>query len=170
MAERHLIVDNLKFSYEGLFNSAELYNLISGWFFDKSWDWYEKINEEQVISSGKQITILLEPWKNITDYYKLVIRLKLNFIDIQDVQIEYKGENLNLNQGLIRMTYDGYVVSDRKEKWQQKPFYWFLSYVLEKYFFRQHFTKAKTWLESDIDDLHTKVKNYLNVFKYTYQH
>ena len=68
------------------------------------------------------------------------------------------------------MTYDGYVVSDRKEKWQQKPFYWFLSYVLEKYFFRQHFTKAKTWLESDIDDLHTKVKNYLNVFKYTYQH
>ena len=88
MAERHLIVDNLKFSYEGLFNSAELYNLISGWFFDKSWDWYEKINEEQVIPSGKQITILLEPWKNITDYYKLVIRLKLNFIDIQDVQIE----------------------------------------------------------------------------------
>ena len=132
MAERHLIVDNLKFSYEGLFNSAELYNLISGWFFDKSWDWYEKINEEQVISSGKQITILLEPWKNITDYYKLVIRLKLNFIDVQDVQIEHKGETLNLNQGLIRMTYDGYVVSDRKGKWQEKPFYWFLSYVLEK--------------------------------------
>jgi len=170
MAERHLIVDNLKFSYEGLFNSTELYNLISGWFFDKSWDWYEKINEEQNLPSGKQITILLEPWKNTTDYYRLVIRLKLNLIDVQEVQVEHKGENLNLNQGLIRMTFDGYVVSDRKQKWQDKPFYWFLGYVLEKYFFRQHFTKAQIWLESDIDDLHTKIKDYLNVFKYTYQH
>ena len=46
MVERVLIVDHLKFSYEGLFNASELYSLISGWFFEKGWDWYEKMNDE----------------------------------------------------------------------------------------------------------------------------
>ena len=169
MVERHLIVDRMKFSYEGLFNSAELYNVISSWFFEKGWDWYEKLNQEQVTSKGKQIRIVFEPWKNISDYYKLVILIKLNLLDVKEVEIEKEGEKLRLNHGAVRMTYDGYVISDRNNEWTKKPFTWFLSFIIEKYFFRNHFQKAEDWVKSDVDDLHHKVKNYLNVYKYQYQ-
>ncbi|MDP3734498.1 MAG: hypothetical protein Q8R37_04675 [Nanoarchaeota archaeon] len=169
MAEQHLIVDSLKFGYEGLFNTSELYHLISSWFYDKGWEWYEKVNQEQVTSSGRQITILLEPWRNISDYYKLIIRLKMNFIDVNEVEIEHRGKTIRMSQGVIRVTFDGYVISDRKEKWSKKPFSWFLGYVLERYFFYEHFSKAKNWLESDLHDLYTHIKNYVNSIKYTYQ-
>ena len=169
MVERNLIIDHLKFSYEGLFNSAELYNVIASWFFDKGWDWYEKLNQEQVTVKGKQIRILLEPWKNITDYYKLQVAIKINMVDVKEVEVELDKEKIRTNHGLVRMTFDGYVISDRKDKWTKKPLTWFLSIIFEKYFFQHHYAKAETWLKSDVDDLMEKIKNYLNVYKYQYQ-
>jgi hypothetical protein len=168
MGERHLIIDHLKFSYEGLFNVAELYNVISSFFFEKGYDWYEKLNQEQITSEGKQIRIVFEPWKNISNYYKLVISIKLNLIDVKDIEVEKEKELLKINQGLVRITFDGYVVSDRFDEWTNQPFYWFLSVIFEKYFFKDNLAKAETWLKNDVDDLHEKIKNYLNVFKYSY--
>lgn len=168
MPERTLVVDHLKFSYEGLFNSSELYNLIASFFFEKGWDWQEKINQEIITAQGKQIRIVLEPWKSSSDYYKLIIAIKLHMIDVKEVEVELNGEKLRLNHGIVRITFDGYVVSDRKGKWKRKPTFWLLALILEKYFFRHHYEKFETWLKSDIDDLYSKIKNYLNVFKYTY--
>ena len=169
MAERTLVIDHLKFSYEGLFSAPELYNLISGWFFEKGWDWYERMNEEIITSSGKQIRLVLEPWKSSSDYYKLIIVIHLNMIDVKEIEVEQNGEKLKLNHGVVRITFDGYVVSDRKGKWNKKPFYWFFSQILERYFFRHHYEKLETWVKSDVDDLYHKIKDYLNVFKYTYE-
>lgn len=171
MGERRLVVDHLKFSYEGLFNLAEFYTVISSWFFEKGWDWMEKMNQEQITPEGKQVRIIFEPWKSSSEFYRISMIIKLHLIDVKDVEIEHKGETLRLSQGLIRITFDGFVVSDRTGKWvsKERPFYWFLTLVLEKYFFRDHLGKLETWIKSDVDDLHQKIKTYLNVFKYTYQ-
>ena len=168
MAERYLVVDRLKFSYEGLFNAAELYNLIASWFYEKGWDWYEKINDEQVTPRGKQITILLEPSKSTSDYYKLQMRIRLHMVDVKDVEVDHEGKVLRLNHGLVRVTFDGYIFADRKDQWSSSPVYWFLSLIFDNYLFKKYFERMDTWIKSDIDDLHDKIKNYLNVFKYSY--
>ena len=90
-------------------------------------------------------------------------------IDVTEVEVEKDGEKVRVNHGVVRIYFDGYVKSDRFGIWTSKPFYWFLSIIFEKYFFKRHFRKLETWIASDVDDLHTKIKSYLNVFKYTYQ-
>ncbi|NQV91650.1 hypothetical protein HQ489_04195 [Candidatus Woesearchaeota archaeon] len=169
MAERNLVIDQLKFSYEGLFNAGELTSLISSWFLEKGWDWYEKLNQEQITPEGKQIRIILEPWKSASDYYKLAVQIKLNMTNIKDVEIQKDNQLLRLDHGVIRITFNGYVVSDRFNKWHSSPFFWFLSIIFEKYFFKNHYNKFETWIKSDVEDLHDKIQNYLNVTKYTYQ-
>lgn len=169
MAEKYLVIDHLKFSYEGLFNLAEIYNLISSYFFEKGWDWYEKLNEEQVTSEGKQVRLILEPFKSASDYYKLTMRLKINFTDVKEVEVQHEKEILHLNQGLLRMTIDASIICDRKNKWKDKPLMWFMSVLRDRYLYKQHYAKFETWLKSDVDELYNKIKNYLNVFKYTYQ-
>tara|TARA_Y100000310_G_C20257187_1_gene611902 strand:- start:127 stop:639 length:513 start_codon:yes stop_codon:yes gene_type:complete len=169
MGERTLVIDHLKFSYEGLFNPAELYSLISSWFYEKGWDWYERMNKEISTPEGKQIVMILEPWKSVTDFYKIMAKIKIIFTNIKEVEVEHEGKTLRLSQGLIRITYDGYVMSDRTGLWTEKPFYWFLTIVAQKYFFRNHFKKMETWIKSDLDDVHSKVKSYLNTFNYSYQ-
>ena len=169
MGERKLVVDHLKFSYEGLFNVNEVYSVINTWFYEKGWDWYEKMNQESVTADGRQIRIVLEPWKSVSSFYKLFLHLKIHFVDVKEIEVEHQGENLRLSQGLIRITFDGYVMADRSGTWTEKPFYWLLTVMGQKYFFRDHFAKMEAWINSDVDDLHNKIKNYLNVFKYTYQ-
>ena len=169
MAERQIVVDHLKIGYEGLFNVSELYALISSWFFEKGWDWYEKMNLEQITPEGKQIQIVLEPWKTITDYYKITMRMKIHCINLRDVDVEKDGKTLRLTQGQVRITIDGYVISDKEGLWTKKPFWWLFAYVMENYFYSGHFGKSKRWIARDVEDIHQKIKNYLNVFKYSYR-
>ncbi len=169
MGERKLIVDHLKFSYDGLFNVDELYSVISTWFFEKGWDWTERLNQEQITPQGKQIRIILEPWKSSSDFYKLWMKIKLHMNNVRDVDVEHEGQMLKLSHGQIAMIIDGWVMSDRFGVWSDTPLKWFFKTLAEKYFYHDHFHKFEIWLESDVDDLHNKIKGYLNVFKYTYR-
>lgn len=168
MPERHLVIDHLKFWYEGLFNPAEVYNIISSFFFEKGYDWYEKVNEEQITPNGKQIHLILNPWKSASDYYKLQVKIQINMIDLKEVEVEQQGQPLRLSQGVIRMTTDAYVLSDRKDKWGTSTLHWLVMILTEKYFFRNHLAKFETWVKSDVEDLLHKLKSYLNTNKYTY--
>ena len=169
MTERTLVVDQLKFTYEGLFNASEVYKLVDGWFYEKGWDKNEFMNQELVTPTGRQIKIILEPWKTITDYFKLVMRVKIHMNDVKDVEIEKDGQKIKVNQGEIRMIFDGYVLSDRQGIWNSKPIWWFLSILSNKYLFRENYGRAERWILSDVDDLYQKVKSFLNVYKYKFE-
>ena len=165
MAERTLVVDHLKLMYDGVFNPDELYNIIAQFFFEKGWDWHERMNEYQNDPEAKNIRMVFEPWKNISDYYKIAVKITVIIYDAKKMEI---GKNLNVSKGEIKITFDGFVIGDRNDEWKDKPLNWFISLVLEKYFFRGHFRKAETWIKSDIEDLHQKIKTYLNTFRYSY--
>ena len=169
MPEREIIVDHLKFSYEGLFNLSEVYNVIVSFFFEKGYDWREEMNEEQILPEGKQVRLVLKPWKNLSDYFKSQHRIKVNFIDVKDVEIEHNGSVLKMNHGLIRITFDAYIIDDREGWWEHKPVHWVLNFLANKYFYHGPRHSMETWIKSDVADLHERIKNYLNVFKYTYQ-
>ena len=169
MVERRLVLDHLKLSYEGLFKASELYALIQSFFFEKGWDWYEQLNQEQITPDGKQIKIILHPWKASTDYHKISMKIKILMVNVKDVEVEHENKKLKMDHGVIRMTFDGFVLSDRNGKWTNKPFLWFLSIIFERCIFKSDFEQLETWIKSDVDDLHGKIKSYLNVMKYTYQ-
>ncbi len=169
MTERTLIVDQQKLSYDGLFDLAELYRLIDSWFYEKGWDKYEHVNQELMTSQGRQVRLVLEPWKSITDYFKIIIRIKANFSNITDVEVEKEGKKTRLNQGEVKMIFDGYVVSDRHGRWNKSPFLWFLSIIFNKFFFKKHHSKAEHCLKSDLEDLYQRIKSFLNVYKYSHQ-
>lgn len=169
MSDRTIVLDHLKFSYEGLFNASELYALIPEFFYNRNWDWHERVNEEIVTPEGKQIKLVFEPWKNTGDYYKIKVRIKMNLTDIKEVEVKHDGETLRLNQGLVKITFDAFVINDRKDLWTEKPFYWFLTIIFDRYFFKQHFQKYEQWVKHDVDELLYKIKSFLNTYKYSYQ-
>ena len=126
------------------------------------------MNQIIVTPSGRQGEVILEPWKNISDYYKLTVSIKIHLIDVKEVEVEHQGSRIRTNQGTVRMIFDGYVISDRKNKWSTKPLYWFMSIMFEKYFFQNHFKKAESWIKGDVELLHQKIKTYFNSYKYSY--
>src|SRR3989338_3651064 len=115
--ERMLVVDHLKFSYEGIFNATELFAVVQSFFFEKGYDWYEKMNREVITPQGKQIRLVLEPWKCSSEHSKIEMRIKMLMIDVKEVDVENKGEKLRLNHGQVKMTFDAFVFTDRRATW-----------------------------------------------------
>jgi len=170
MGESYLVVDNLKFAYEGLFNPEEIYNIVTNLFYERDWIWYEKMNQEEVTPSGRQIRMILKPFIFATRYYQLGVQIRIHMINLKEVEVEHGGKTFRLHHGVLRITYSGEVISDRKKEWTKKPLFWFLSIIFEKYFFSDRKEKYSTKVKETIDDLSTLIKNYLNTYKYTYSH
>jgi hypothetical protein len=169
MPDRALVIDHLKFSYEGIFNASEFYALITEFFYNRNWDWHEKLNEEIITQKGKQIKLVFKPWKNASDYYKMNLNIQVIISDLKDVEIEHDGEQLRLNQGLIKIQIDGFIINDRNGIWQvkEKPFYWLLTVIFDKYLFKRNFEKFERWIKHDVDELLYQMKTFLNVYKYS---
>ena len=163
MSEKKLIIDQMKFTHEGVFDLRELYRLIASFFYEQGWDWKEIMNSEQVLPSGRHIRIELEPWKSITDYFKMILRIRIHGSDIKQIMVEKDGVKVPLLEGKLMIIFDGYVLSDRAGKWENHPTLWFIRLIFDKYIFKGHYVKAEQWMVSAAEDLYIRIRKLLNV-------
>ena len=119
--------------------------------------------------TGKQIRIVLEPWKNLSDYHREEMRIKIIMVDVKEVDVELDGKTVRMHQGLIKIIFDGYLKTDRKGWWSSNIFWWWFTYLSDKMFMRDHYDKAERWVESDVQDIYEKIKVYLNAYNYRYR-
>jgi hypothetical protein len=166
MSEKKLVIDQLKLTYEGIFDMTGLWRLIDSWFYEKGYDRWEHKNFEQVLPTGKAIEIELLPWKKTTEYFKNTIRIRIKATEVKDVEIEKKGVKLKLNQGKLMMVFDGYLESDYENKWEGKAIFFFLRTIFDKYFFRRHTDYYEKWLVNDLYDVHGRIQRFLNLYRY----
>ena len=166
MSEKKLVVDQMKITYEGIFDLNGLYRTIDSWFYEKGYDKYEKKNYEQVLPTGKDIEIELLPWKKTTDYFQHILRIRMKFVNVKDVEVEKKGVKLKLQQGKIMMIFDAYLESDYEQKWSKTPMLFFLRTLYDKYIFKKYFEKQEKWLTNDLFQMHGKIQQFLNLHRY----
>ena len=168
MAERDIIVDHARLEYEGLFSVAELYKLIDTWVREKGYDKKEKKLVESITEDGKYIEIEIDPWKKITDYAKMVLRLRIFMTGIKDVEVEKKGVKFKINQGKVHIVSDAYMETDWENRWEGKPAFFFLRTVFDKYFYKPYTKGYQERVLKDYNDLIGRVKAFLNLYKYEY--
>ncbi len=166
MSEKKLIIDQLKLTYEGLFDLPGLYRLIDEYFYDKGYDKRERLNSELVLPTGRSVKIETNHYKNLTDYFKIVTRIRIYGSGIRRPDIDQNGAKLTLNEGKLMLIFDGYVISDRFDRWERTPFLWFMRTLFDKYIFKGHYLRAEQWLMSDAEDLTSRIKSFLNVYRY----
>lgn len=168
MSERRLVIDHMTLSYEGLFDLHELYSLINQWLKDKGFDLREQRNQEQVRPNGKFIEVEMLPWKRITDYARHVIRLNIKVLNMKDVVVDEDGKRMKLNKGTIRMVMDGYLDTDYEDRWESKPFYFFIRTLFDKFVYRTYSTQYEELLVENCLQLHSAMKAFLNLYQYEY--
>src|SRR3989344_3179423 len=168
MSERRLVVDHLRIKYEGLFNATELYKLIDKWLNEKAFDKRELRNQEHVKPDGKYVELVLMPWKKISDYARHVIRLEIRVFNLKDVVIERDGQRVKMNQGRMDILMDAYLDTDYEDRWEQKPFYFFMRTLFDKFIYRTYSTQFEELLVENVTQLHTVMKSFLNLYRYEF--
>lgn len=166
MPERRIVVDELKLEYEGLFDVKEFFNLIENFFFDRKYDKREIKNVESVTPNGKNIEVVLMPWKTISDYAKYEIKLRIWIKNMKNVDVVKDDTKLKLQQGKIIIILDGYLTTDVEGRWESKPWFFFLRTIFDKYIYRPHTSKWEEGVIQHVKELHTELKSFLNLQRF----
>lgn len=164
MAEKHTLIVK-KFEYDGYFVYKDFYRVMDVWFREKFYDKEEKLNEEYRTPTGKHLQMEFIPWKKVTDYFKIKIKVNLNVDNLRDVTIKKDGKTVKVQQGKITGKITGYLVVDYESKWN-KPLQYFYRFLMDRYIYLHITKKYEQEVISDVNDLSTKLTNYLNVTQY----
>jgi len=166
MVEKDIVVDQLRLTYDGLFSVKELYKLITEWLEEKGYDQKETKNIESITPDGKYIEIELLPWKKFTDYIKSMIRIRMIFSGIKEVEVEKDGIKIKLNQGKAQFVFDGYLQTDWENRWEEKPAFILIRTLFDKYFYSPFMTGYRGHLKDNVMDLQGRIKAFLNLYRY----
>ncbi len=166
MVERRIITDGLKIGYNGLFDAAELYKLIDYYFRERAYTKHELRNYEHVYPSGKQVEVVTEPYRKITDYAKYVIRVTIIMSGVKEVTVEQDGKKVKINQGEVNVQIDGFLEMDYEHRWEKKPMFYFLRTLFDQYVYKVNTERYEAGLSTECHDLKDQVKAFLNLYRY----
>lgn len=166
MVERKLLIDEETLEYEGLFSLIELYSIIDEFLRLKGYDKFETLNEESVYPSGKEIHIIIDPMKWHTDYVRKVLKIDILMKKVKEVETEVDKLKVKLNQGKIVLKLSAFLETDWEGRWEQKPIYYFIRTIFDKYIYRKHTQDFESEVMGDCHDLRDKLGAFLNLYRF----
>ena len=166
MVEKNRIIQK-QFSYTGLFRYKEFFRTLDFWLRDKFYDKKEKGSAEyRYHDNSKQIQLLFAPWKKVTDYYKITLRIEVLVREMKEVEVEIDGKKQRLNHGTVDVSLTGFLIldyDDRLEK-REQPFLLFLRDMFHRYVYGYITKKYTEMVVDDLTDLENSLRSYLNTF------
>ena len=91
MAETLTIVREKVLNYNGLFDAKGLYALIQKLYKQHSFDWKDFKNSEQVYKDHKMLEMDLRPYKKLSDYVEVEIRIYITATNLKEQEVNIKG-------------------------------------------------------------------------------
>ena len=165
MVEKKHIVTELKLSYNGPLSIEEFYREVENWMSEKGMQKDLKRKSEDVTSKGKKIEWIAEAWKEITPFVKHVVRVRVLFNDVKEVRIKRKGHSVRVNQADVLIVIDGILETKLSKQWHQKPSFFFLRALYDKYIWKIWSERHDDAVVEDSYDLHKRLKAFLNLSK-----
>lgn len=166
MAERDLVVSELRLKYEGLFNAGDLYDIMDQWFERHNYDKIENKSIETVKEDGRHVEVEWRPFKDITAYATKEIKIRMIISGMTDVEVEKDGRKIKVNKGKVQFVFWGILTTDWENRWENKPLLFFIRSLYNKFFYKGYVQKWKSGLKGDVYDLNNTIKSFLNLNRY----
>jgi hypothetical protein len=153
-------------SYRGYFNPKDLYMIIQKIFKQNSYDWSEYKNVEQNFSDHLQIEWDLRPYKKLSDYVKVELRVDVTGTNLKLKEIEVDGVKKKLHEGNLTIMLRAFMITDYEQTWETKPFYFWLRMLADKFIFKSYTERAKGELQGVISEVREEIRSFLNMGRY----
>jgi len=167
LAERLTVIDGRTLEYKGLFEPRELYTVIDQLFREHGFDKKEFKNSEHVYKDSKQIVLDLRPYKKLSDYVKVEVKIQIVGYKLKEVEIENKGLKKKMFNGLVEVKFSAYIITDYESAWETKPFYYMIRMLVDKFIYKGYISEAKSELITITNTAYDEVRSYLNMQRYT---
>ena len=130
--QKELVINNRELIYKGVFRYKELFATINRALEERGYSKNQKKSEELVTEVGKKSYVELRPYKYITAYGKVLIKMKI----LLDKVTETIHENQKFQQGNVSIVFDAWVLTDYEARWGMKPFVYFLKGLIHQFLYK----------------------------------
>mgnify|MGYP003983367331 FL=1 len=163
--EKLLLINNRQLKYKGIFIASELFNAVNKAIEEQGYTKREKKSEETVTNEGRSTYIELRPFKEITNYLTLMIKIKIRLDGITETTEEVKNEKRVFQQGDILVSFDAWLMADYKDRWGMKPLFYFLKGMANKYLIKGDIeVNAPGQLAQDTAIIYARIKTQLTSY------
>lgn len=166
MSETRILVDHVKFEYNGIFDIHNLFKHIQSWLLERAYEKKVSKNFQFDGKTGKFIEWQIEPWKKISDYYRFIIKLRILIYDMNDVEVEKGEKKVKLGQGRVICVLDAFLEHDYEHRWDDNPMMFFIRTMYDKFLFKAYTERFEQRLTYDAHHLFDSIESYFNVYKH----
>jgi hypothetical protein len=165
MVEKKFVVDGLKLSYNGTFDIIDFFKNVENWISENNKEKDIKKKLEHVEPKGKKVEWFLEIWEDINEWTRSIVRIQAHFTDVTELTVKKGNRKKRLNKGNVLITFDGILETDIEGKWQQKPWFYFLRAVSDRFLWKFHMNKMEDKLAADTYSLNNRLKEFFGKYK-----
>ena len=164
--EQQYVVDTLRLNYQGLFSMEELLGVIDRWLAEKGYEKYDKKNYETVFEDSRQLEVEMEPWRNITEEVKFVLKINLLITGLKDTVILKDKHREKLNEGKMLFTFDAIMETDLRYRWEGKGWLQFVRTLFDQFIYKGQQDRFEVLVAQEVEELYYALKSHLNLYKY----
>ena len=163
MAESDTIFSS-KTTYNGIFNFGDFYNFCYAWLTEEiGLIIMEKKYSEKLSGESKSLEIKWEGFKEMTDYFKMNVKVDFRINNLTKVEINQGGVKINTNKGTVEMKITGILARDYKGKFETTAFKKFLRSTYEKWVIPSRIDEFQGKVAQECDEYLNQVKAYLDL-------
>ncbi len=168
--EKKQVLYDLRTTYDGPFKAEDFYKEVDSWINEKRYIKESKKKKEHVTKDGKDIEWLVEIHHQLDPggYYS-VVRLRVLMHHVKEVDVEKGGRRMEISNGSVLVTIDGFLPHILADYWAKKPVYYFIRALIDNYFYSGWFDRFDGAVSADCWDLYRRIKAFFHVQKMKYE-
>ena len=136
MAEKNLIINHKKIPYHGHFRADDIFSVINHALQERGYTKREKKSEELVTPEGRLYQLELRPFKVVSHFITLMIKVHCTFDNVTETTKEVSGVKQKFEQGEVEIYFDAWMITDYEHRWGETPFKFFMKGFINKYIWR----------------------------------
>ena len=166
MVEKNLIINHKKIVHHGIFRTDDFFSVLNAALAEKGYTKSEKKSEELVTPGGRLFQAELRPFKVVSQYINLMIKIHLTFDNITETTKNISGITQRFQQGDLLILFDAWSMTDYEGRWGTKPLNYFMKGVINKYLYRFPLEEGYAHqLVNDTAYIYGQIKNLLQSYQ-----
>jgi len=163
MVEKDVIFKN-RMKKRGNFTFKDYYQFCFDWITEEmDMDLAEKKYSEKIKETGKEIEVIWECEKKLTDYFRFDMEVRFEIKTMKTIEVVKDGKKITTNNGEIKTKVKGTLVRDYQSKFERTAFVKFSRSVYEKWVIRSRVEQFEEKIFVDCDEFLSQAKAWLDL-------
>lgn len=155
---------NSKIKYSGIFNFKDFYQFCFKWLKgEMDLKVVEEEYEEKIKGNTKELKIKWNCSSKVTEYFHYEVPVEFEIKNMLDVEVNQEGQKIKTNQGEIKVSVKGIIVSDPKGQFETDAKTKFFRGIYEKFIIPSRIKEYEDKLIEGCNEFLSQAKAFLDL-------